>query len=336
MAKKVTLQMIADDLGYSKSLVSLALADYKYVHTETKSKVFLKAMQLGYDFKRKINRSLKFTLVFSTFTDLDKPYWSEVVTGLTARLEELKVGFEIAKYDKLMPQYEFLSNLIKRKNSGIIVVAACDDEDVRILSQPRLPILLLDTNKTYTTKCDVLMSSNYFSSFEAAGYLYGKGHRHIAFAGSVDASISFRQRYNGFCDFFKVHGGGCKIVPLINKGDDQFGIVNSKDVAECLKSGERPTAFFCANDPVAIRVFEIAQEIDLKIPDDISVVGYDGISSDHPFMKILTTFYTDRHAMGRTAADMILKRYNEPCGLPVKVEVPSVLKEGGSVKDISI
>ena len=333
--KKVTMQMIADEANVSKSLVSLALSDYKHVNVETKSLIMLKAMQLGYDFKKKLRRDIKFILVFSTLTYLNTSYWLEVITGLTSRLQELQADFEAVEFDKLAPPKEFLMDVIKKKCGGMMIVASCDDEALEILAKPQLPIVLLDTHRTHTTKFDRVVTSNYFSSYEAARYLYEKGHRRIAFAGSPAASIAFRQRFNGFCDFFKEEGFGSSLELLIEPGDDEYGTASFAQIKNSLTAENRPTAYFCANDPIALKLYDMAAEKGLSVPGDISIIGYDDIVSDHPFMKNLTTFSTDKRAMGATAAEVMVKRYEKPQTPPMLYEIPSVFTERSSVKDLN-
>ena len=341
---RITLKDIAEEEGVSQGLVSLALADSKMVNPETKAKIILRALQMGYDInKRRIRQTREdiFTLVCTDASYLNTFFWSEVIQGMENYLQENEIGLDLQLYDP-KAESDFLLNSINKRTKGFIVIATCDRKIYGVLKKANLPIVVLDPTNYYGMDCDYVESTNYYSAYNAARYLVSKGHKHLCFVGNINEAMSFKQRRNGFRD--GCHFADKKIfyTEIIDepsakqKKEKIWAPFNEIKVKKLLKEDKRPSALFCANDFTAHKVWEIMKELGLDCPADVSLIGYDNIHFDDQFEKQLTTFDINKKYFGEVAVRMLQKRIRFP-DLPKQVkEIIAPLIERKSVSEISI
>ena len=335
--KKVTLTDIANRVGVSQGLVSLALSDSDLVNENTRAEIILAALEMGYDLnKRKIRNTREkiFSLVVSDMSYVNTFFWTEVIVSMENTLAKEKIGLDLVVYNEQMGTDRLLLELVDKKTSGLITIASCTRKRAGILAQSGLPMVVVDGDFYCGTECDSISASNYFSSYSTARYLIGKGHRRLAFVGSISMAVSFQQRRDGFSagatskkgvTFYDVSGDGGKDFPTFSK--DQL--------LEIMKGENPPTAIFCANDFTAVAVFDLLKEMDLHVPEDVSLVGFDDIVLDHELIPMLTTNHVDRAEMGKMAVELLNDRIQHPEQPRRHLELCAPLIERNSVKKLN-
>ena len=335
--KKVTLLDIANAVGCSKGLVSLALSDSSLVSDDSRSEIILTALKLGYDLnKRKIKESKKKTvsLAVDDISYVNEFFWEEIVKSIIETLAENDVLLDLVVYNSGADKDGMLLNLVDKKSDGILVVAKCDEEKLAGLSQSRLPIVLLDADKCSDISCDSVSASNYSCGRYAANYFINKGHKSVAFAGSTDMAISFKQRRNGFADALEEFKGKIKFYDIHKCGTKDCSMFDKKGLMKALGSDNPPTAIFCANDVTACDVFDFLSKEGLKVPDDVSLMGFDKIEKDHPLLEFLNTFIVDKTVFAKTAVNLLMERISDPLGAKKHIEIACSPVEGESVRTI--
>ena len=336
--KKVTLLDIANRVGVTKGLVSLALSDSDLVNENTRAEIILAALEMGYDLKkRKISqtRTKVFSLVGRESSRLNHFFWAEVIKGMEIELAERGFSLDLIIFKDTDDKDEVLLELVNKKTQGIIVVADCDRKRIGSLGKSGLPIVVVDGNNYYGTGYDCVNASNYISAYSAARYLIKKGHRSIAFVGNTELAISFKQRAAGFRDGARIADVNVVYNECTGKGTNKQQYFDERKLAAVLSKEERPTAIMCTNDFTACEVYDFLKKRNLSVPEDISLIGFDNINFDHELIDRLTTFDVPKKEMGKLAVELLEERLERPEGAKKIVEVMAGMIERTSVIDLS-
>lgn len=207
----------------------------------------------------------------------------------------------------------FLADISKDAIASVIVIATeMEQSDVDQLAVLPFPIVLIDSEFVYSPYCCVTMN-NQEIAYQAVSYLHRLGHRSIGYLMSKVDTGNFDRRTAGFLEALKHLG-----LPLNKRMCFSVGPTMNKahnDMVQLLKQGApMPTAFFAANDTIAIGCMKAIRQHGYRIPDDISIIGVDNI----PFAEIseppLTTIGVSCASIGRTVISVLLHiiRSDEP------------------------
>ena len=190
-----------------------------------------------------------------------------------------------------------LPKLINEKMiDGLIIIGWMSKEYVKKLVEVcKIPIVLLDFQMR-DIRCDSIMSNNYIGMYKMTRYLIEKGHKDIAFVGSIFGNENIMDRYYGY-----------------RKGLAEAGILERKEwILEDreLDSGvmkielpeNMPSAFVCNSDWAAGTLYNILIERGYRIPQDVSIVGYDNYLYGNSFSEQLTTYNVDMKEIQSSAA----------------------------------
>lgn len=190
-----------------------------------------------------------------------------------------------------------------------------------------IPVVSVDP---HTGPADVpsVDSDNLAGAVLATEHLLGLGHRRIALLRGRPDLESARLREQGFRQAMAATG-----VPveesLVRTGDYR---AESADPAarELLGQSDRPTAVFAANDLMAIRTLQVAQELGLRVPEDLSVVGFDDVPESAMTTPALTTIHQPLHEMGGAALDLLVRMLQDPTAEVADVRLPTSMVERAS------
>lgn len=193
--------------------------------------------------------------------------------------------------------------------AGVILTPPlCDDRHIiGIIEARRLPFVriapLLDPDRGSTVVMD-----EYDAARAIAEHLLEQGHRRIGFIRGPRVHLVSMRRHNGFAN--ALGGKGLRLDPaLVAQGD--FSRESGREVAAQLFAA-RPTAIFASNDEMAIGVIEAATAAGLRVPDDLSVVGFDDNAAAKSIRPRLTTVRQPLEEMGAAACRMLVERINNP------------------------
>lgn len=314
MAKNVTMDMIAKELKISKSLVSRALSDRYGVSDETRSMIKLGALEMGYKFlykhKRAMAKTESLTLLVKRHDLLDSGFWVKIINGIEKELNRKNISVFLSVIEN---DNDILPISVKQmKTNGVLVLGAIPLKHIASIATSGLPVVLVDPHDS-NLKFDTVVANNYHGAYEATEYLLQNGHVRIAFVGSIDYSFSFKERHRGFIDRMSLHKGiGCVPVSIIENFDD-FRIPFSKEFfLKHMASEERSTAILCGNDLTAMLVYDMLSELGLRIPQDVSVMGFDNIEKAEWVTPPLTTVNIPKTTMGEKSVELLLKRIEQP------------------------
>ena len=301
----VKLKDIADALQVSTVTVSNALAGKKGVSDEVRETVLRTARSMGYNLskyeKGKDSTKIgvlapdKYMGVGSSF------YWAlyqQVIYAASksrslTMLEILDEENEEANRFPRMVQ----ENMI----DGLIVIGWVKQDYIRKLvkKSDKLPILLLDS-RIRDIPCDAVLSHNYIGMYQMTRYLLERGHTGIAFAGSIRDNDNIMDRYFGYRKALLEAG-----IPVRKEWRLEDRNLLTGEVRVGLPK-QMPTAFACSSDLAAGRLYDALTEKGYRVPEDISIVGYDDYLFGHPFAGQLTTYHVDLEEMAENAVKLLL------------------------------
>jgi LacI family transcriptional regulator len=335
MAKKITMQKIADHLGVSKFVVSKALSGKDGVNETTRERVIQAASQLGYFTQKNAyvqgvkrspqpagsDRNKQSVLVLMPnirSQTQDSLYWGKIVDGIALALDNEGLGMVIVSEHRA-------DNFVNILNpSGILGLVGVGQISTSLLLEVHrigLPMVLID-HEDPLIPTDTVFANNVDSMFRLTNHLMGTGHTRLNFIGNIRFSRSFRDRWNGYRSALEDKGLRSQLedetlLYLEGMDDGSFKEQFKSWLSKRKKAQTLPTAIVCANDFIALTVTGALSEEGLKVPGDISVTGFDNIEDAVRGVPPLTTVHVPKEAMGRAAVEKLLARIGNP-GAPLE------------------
>lgn len=332
----VSLKDIAVKCGVSIATVSKALNNHKDISEATKELINRTAKEMGYlpnSFARalKTNKTYNLGVLFADEANngLTHDYFNRVLNSFKEEAE--RKGYDITFINKHVGE-KCLSYYEHAKYRGVdgIVIACINfyDPDVIELIQSDIPVVTID--HVFDNRTSVV-SDNIKGIRDLVKYIYGMGHRKIAYIHGADSSVT-RNRVGSF---YKTCGELGLAIP------DSYvlsGIYRDPEstaflTRQLLNLRERPTCILFPDDFSCIGGINAIKQYGLRIPDDISVAGYDGIFLSQFLEPKLTTIRQDTETIGRSAAEKLIAMIENPkASIIERVVVEGRILIGNSVK----
>lgn len=241
-------------------------------------------------------------IFFSPRFRLTTDFYRHIVDGVLAALsgEEMKSMMQVR--DNLLDA-DFLTKLKSQRHRGVILLGEPDVKEVRaFIDVCPIPVVLVDILGQKETP--VVTIDNFGGIRQSVEYLLSLGHRDIGFAGIKD-NPNLHERFSAFCGVM-AESGLAVHHEWLYFGDGHIRHV-SEGVAPILRANHRPTAMVCANDYFAMGVMQVAKDIGLSVPRDISVIGFDDIDVAPMLSPALTTVSVPKIQLGACGAELLLR-----------------------------
>ena len=332
----VSMKDIAQRCGVSVATVSKALNGQPDIGEETRSRIEAVAKEMGYMTNAaaralKTNRTYNLGVLFvdERRSGLAHEYFSSM-------LESFKVEAEAHGYDITFINHNvggkrtsYVQHCLYRGVDGV-VIACVDftDPQVQELVESGIPLVTID--HVFNNRLAVV-SDNVSGLEELVRYVYRKGHRKIAFLHGENTTVT-RNRLTGFyraCEELGLEIPQEYVRPCVYHDPDRC----AQATRELLELPDRPTCIIFPDDFSYIGGMNVLTEAGLRIPEDISAVGYDGIH----LAKVLrlTTYSQNVEQIGKIAAEQLISLIERPkTTLIDRIMVPGGLLEGASVREI--
>ncbi len=303
--RSITIFDVAERAGVSVSTVSRVLNNKDDVSAETSVRVQKVIDKLGYasSLAARSMRSRKKNLIGLVVPDIGFPYSIEIMKGINRAIVELTFDLlvyttgDIRKIGAASHEQHYVSILSNSMTDGVIIVASAAANFVS-----DAPIVSVDPHGD-DPNYPYVQATNYQGAVDAMEYLIGLGHRRIAFITGRPEIGSGERRLEGYRDTLARAGIG---VPEEYVALGDFSAEKGyKCTLDLLGLETPPTAIFAANDQSAIGVFQAAEELRVRIPEDLSVVGFDNIA-EAKYLG-LTTVDQSLEEMGYVAVQMLIE-----------------------------
>lgn len=300
---RVTIGDVARTAGVSVSTVSKVINGRYGVAPETELRVLGVIEQLGYE-SSIVARSLRSrrTNVIGILVAEFEPFSTELLKGISEAVEG--TGYELMAYsgglgrhDRVGWEQRYLTRLAGTLIDGAVIVTP-----TVITVHNTIPVVAVDPH-TGPSGTPTVDSDSLAGARAATEYLISLGHRRIGFLGGRPDLESARLREQGYREALKGAGIGVD-AGLMRVGGYRPDLAD-QPAHELLSMPDRPTAIFAANDLSGIRTMEVARELGLRVPDDISVIGFDNVPESALTDPPLTTVAQPIHQMGAEALGMV-------------------------------
>jgi LacI family transcriptional regulator len=298
-SSRVTIKDVAAQAGVSVATVSKVINSRYGVSATTFAHVRAVIAEMGYEASLVAQslRNLRTNVIGILVADIE-PFSTELLKGAAKAIKG--TGFELVVYSAggRTSEHEGWERRYLSRLSGTLIDGAVIVTPTVVDVHYGAPIVAVDPH-TGPTDLPTIDSDNLHGARLATEHLIALGHRRIAMlSGRADLQSS-HLREGGY------RRALAGLEPLIRVGGYDPAV--AADAArELLGSAERPTAIFAANDVSAIATIDVARELGLRVPEDLSVVGFDNIPEAALCEPALTTVEQPLHDMGRLAIDMVV------------------------------
>ncbi|WP_397378950.1 LacI family DNA-binding transcriptional regulator [Paenibacillus sp. YYML68] len=313
--KKVSMQDIADRLDISKNAVSLALQHKKGISEELRLRVLETAKELGYGTlsSETLGQPSGNVLVLvpervMTYEDNDHfQFFHDMIWGLERSIRRKGINAIIVPITSEMESSRTLPQHCRDiAHQGIVLFGIVDKAYAGVVWELDTPLVMLDSYHR-EWPCPAVASANLEGAYEAVSLLIRSGHREIGFIGPANLTTSFEERWYGYWRAMQEHG----LAVDMTKGLTHLRSLDNTEAElgqflSGLPRESMPTAFFCGNDRIAYLLIRQLRERGLRVPDDVSVVGFDDLKYEDEAGLRLTTMRVDKDQLCERAAELLL------------------------------
>jgi LacI family transcriptional regulator len=331
-----SLGEVAARAGVSKATASKVFNGRSDVSTTTRSRVVRVAQELGY--KPPMRGAADQTQVWVVFDTLANHYAGHVIDGLLAEAQNYDAQVPVAEWrfagdrGPVPASPEWIRRGIDRgAGAYILITTPVGPEHVEACGG-EVPLIVVDPASQAPREVLSIGATNWRGGVQATEHLIGLGHRRIAFVGAMLESTPGGERLAGFR--FAMESAGIKVDPA-HVVPGQFNSRSGFACREILGQADRPTAIFAASDSVALGVLQAAHEVGLRVPDDLSVIGFDDSYAAVAATPPLTTVRQPLMDMGRLAMRSAMTFIRGEQRIGPHVELATTLVERASTAPVT-
>jgi len=302
-----TMKDVAQLAGVSTATVSRALMNPEKVSVSTRKRVETAVLEAGYSpntLARNLRRNESKTII-TIVPDICDPYFAEIIRGIEDAAVENDYLVLLGDSGQQKKRESSFVNLVFTKQAdGMLLLGTDHPFDVSKPEQKNLPPMVMACEFAPELELPTVHIDNLTSAFEAVNYLAQLGHKRIAqISGPTTATLcKFRQQ--GYQQALR--RAGVSMNPAYSTVGDFTFEAGAHAVRQLLALPEQPTAIFCHNDAMAIGAIQEAKKLGLRVPQDLSIVGFDDIQFAQYCDPPLTTISQPRYEIGRQAMLMML------------------------------
>ncbi|GAB2712760.1 LacI family DNA-binding transcriptional regulator [Kitasatospora kifunensis] len=315
MTKAATLAEIAIEAGVSTPTVSKVLNGRADVAPATRERVEGLLRQHGYRRRRAAVQSSQ--LLELVFHELDSLWAMEIIRGVENVVSEEGLSVVLSESSgRLTPGLSWMDGVLARRPTGVVLVlSGLSPSQQAQLTSRDIPFVVMDPAGDPGQQVPSVGTTNWDGGLAATRHLIDLGHRRIGILAGPRRMMCSRARIDGYRAALDI--AGITFDPdLVREGEFNHQTGHQAGL-ELLRPADRPTAVFTGNDMQALGVYEAARELGLRIPEDLSVVGFDDLPVARWVGPPLTTVRQPLTEMAEAATRMVidLARGNPPSTL---------------------
>ncbi|MFN8075029.1 MAG: LacI family DNA-binding transcriptional regulator [Kineosporiaceae bacterium] len=325
---RVTMADIAEAAGVSVPTVSRVLNGRRDVSKTTRERVEALLEEHGYR-RRAARRRGSPHLIDLVFPDLDSPWAVEIIRGVDDVVLSAGIATVVTQIHRTQTSVQmWWDNLQERSTDGVILVTSELDEELQAeLDRREIPVVVVDPAGTTAQTRPTVGATNWSGGMAATEHLLSLGHRRIALITGAMRVLCSLARLNGYRAALD-NAGVTYDEDLVIYGDfyHEAGFTGTQKLLEL---DEPPTAIFACSDQMALGAYEAVRQRGLRVPEDVSVVGFDDLPQARWASPPLTTVRQPLAQMGMVAARTLLRLIaEEPLDSPrLEVATDLVVRE---------
>ncbi|PWF87240.1 LacI family transcriptional regulator [Kocuria rosea] len=303
--KRTTLSQVAAQAGVSKGTVSKVLNGRPDVGEDTRERVRAAVADLGYTGSAARRPRTAIVLVFDT---LESNYSLQVMAGAVDACGRAEADLMLSTLPSLEQgdvspfSEDWFARCGRTGETAVIAVTTpLTAEQVAAAAHAQVPLVAIDPVNSLPSTVPSIGSTNWAGGHEATTHLLGLGHRRIGHLSGAGGSVPARERLAGYRS--ALEDAGVPHDPGLVTGGGFSYEAGFAGAQELLELEDPPTALFAASDEAALGAFEAARQAGLRVPEDLSVVGFDDTLLARWASPKLTTVRQPLHAMGEMAVE---------------------------------
>ncbi|OGI10550.1 MAG: hypothetical protein A2Y40_04415 [Candidatus Margulisbacteria bacterium GWF2_35_9] len=307
LSSEPTVYDVAKLANVSAASVTQAFRNPKRVGAKTYETIILAAKKLGY-IPKQVKKRAAFGSIGLLIDQNRGPFgefYSEIILGILEKAQELKWGISFELFDSFKNGY-FPPMITEKRVDGILLLSKQEDTYIQRLLKRKVPFCVIDY-MSENVKHPYVRPDWKQGATLAVEYLVKAGHKHIAMIHSSlnkgQASLERVEGYNEILEKYSLPN----ISGYLQDGEFNYRIAYRK-MKKILASSPRPTAVFCATDVMAMGAYQAIKAAKLRIPEDISVIGFDNIILPYfmnPLKPALTTVDGEKRLLGAKAVELV-------------------------------
>jgi DNA-binding LacI/PurR family transcriptional regulator len=308
-----TIYDIAKKANVSPSTVSRALQDHPRIGAETKARIQTLAKEMGY-VPSAVARGLKTSrsnVLGVIVHRIEDPFLTELLRGIEDTLHGSGYSLFLAASQKDPErEREVVQAMSERRVDGVILSSSRFSlKSLHQLDHYGIPSVLINNQAKWEPDRYSIYHNEVYAMNQILEHVIDLGHKRIAFLGNSRGGRTTAERQQGFEE--SLDQTGMEIAPdYIAFGETGIPEGGAQGMRKLLKLKEMPTAVVCHNDMMAIGAIQAVHQAGLRVPEDISVTGFDNIDLAAYINPPLTTFHQPRYELGQQAANMMLRVLN--------------------------
>lgn len=327
--EKLRMADIARELGISTISVSRALAGQEGVSDELRRRILQKAAEMGYSRTTRALDGSRVLVLHQKPVVQDNSNFSRILQGVEQELQQAGCEYDLAFVDKASQQSGLLPGRVRRgvPYAAVLYIGGFDAAYMRRLAGV-IGSAVCCTGYSPAADCDGVWYHFHRAAWRQCDYLLARGHRRIGYVGN----------HAGYVSREKILGITMALESAGLAADERFFCDSFEDFSTRLcgliRSGEGPTALICQWDYTAVQAMQTLHDQGLRVPQDVSVMGFGNTEMAALSIPALTTFDLHIDHVCRTAVELLRRRLNEPERPVETVLVDGTLIERDSVRPL--
>jgi len=307
---------VARHAGVSVTTVSRVLNGEKYVKDDLKRKVNRAIEELGYA-PSHIARSLvrkKTSLIGVIVPDITSSFYATILGSIEEEASANDYSLLVCNISEdIDKELKYLNTFLEMRVEGIIIMHEKINEEIRsLIHKMQIPVIFSSVKPMDQQLVSVIVD-DYQAAYDATAYLIDLGHQDIGFIGGDMRDITSGQnRYSGYRSALANHG--VKIVYEHIRFGDYKVRSGYEQMQEILRTSQPPTAVFAVSDDMALGAMNCIRDNGLRVPEDISVLGFDGSQMTELVRPTLTSMEQPIQEMGKVTVKTLLNQIQSGTG----------------------
>jgi len=313
-----TIDDVAHQAGVSTATVSRCLNTPDRVNPDTRERVMIAVNALGYEpnFGARVMAAKRSNTIGAIIPTMENAIFARGLQAFQEELDRNAYTLLVASssYQPKLEQQQLRTLLARGADAMLLIGFARDQESYTLLSNRQVPTVVAWSYREDSPIASVGFD-NYLAMRELANLVFHHGHRRLAVISAPSAhNDRAAERIHGVRDSAAKNGIDPKSLRII---ETNYSIDNGAKAAhELLTATDRPTALICGNDVLAVGALKAARELSLRVPDDLSITGFDDIELAQIADPALTTVHVPHREMGRRAAKLLINMVEKGQRLP--------------------
>lgn len=312
--KRATIRDVANAAGVSLSTVSRVLHGHPAVDSDLQKRVLEAIQKLNYQPNRSAQRlrSKMSSVIGLVISDIENPFFTSIVRGVEDVAYSQQMTVVLCNTDEdPVKQQRYVDVMAEERVAGLIIAPAFGDSvhSLNKLRDSGIPIVLLDRN-IGENKIDAVMVDNIAGAYTATQHLLSLNRRRIALVNGDTHIKTFEDRYKGYIKALtdaNIKVNKNYIVEVHPKIERSF-----QATLELLQLHPRPDAIFAGNNLITVGVLKAIKHLELKIPEEIALVGFDDMPWSSELFPPVTSIAQPTYELGQEAARLLIRRLQDP------------------------